>query len=200
MFEQLKPFFDSPNYSLSIFKGLVTSSGGLTESTLKASSKTLFTYVSAMKGKIEQKSSFVQKLATVFEQNLKDDRVTVPLMKTFEMLLQSDYLEEDELTKDLALIHGLCVKECNKSKNIVKLMAAIGVFANMLGYKDKELVVKGLRSLLFLLYHGFPKVRITASEKLYNSLICLEEYDLIVPGGEDDYDAACDMLTDTDFS
>ena len=55
-------------------------------------------------------------------------------MKTFEMLLSSDYLEENELTDELLQIHSLCVKECNKSKNIVKLMASIGVFANMLSY------------------------------------------------------------------
>lgn len=37
VFDQILPFFDSETYSLAIFKGLVTSSGGLTESTLKAS-------------------------------------------------------------------------------------------------------------------------------------------------------------------
>ena len=121
-------------------------------------------------------------------------------MKTFEMLLSSDYLEENELTDELLQIHSLCVKECNKSKNIVKLMAAIGVFANMLAYQNKDLCIKALRSLLFLLYHNFPKVRATAAEKLYTSLIAMEEYDLIVPGGEDDYDGACDMLSETDWS
>jgi len=103
---------------------------------MKASQKTLFVYVSAMKGAIDKKAAFIEKLATVFEQNLKDDRVTVPLMKTFEILLSSDYLEENELTSELMGIHALCVKECNKSKNIVKLMASIGVFANMLAYQN----------------------------------------------------------------
>lgn len=36
-FNASKPFFDSDAYSISILKGLITSSGGLTESTLKAS-------------------------------------------------------------------------------------------------------------------------------------------------------------------
>lgn len=52
VFEQLLPFFDSETYSLGVFKGLVTSSGGLTESTLKASAKTLFKYLSNMKGDV----------------------------------------------------------------------------------------------------------------------------------------------------
>lgn len=37
VFNSIKPFFDAEVYSSSILKGLVISSGGLTESTLKAS-------------------------------------------------------------------------------------------------------------------------------------------------------------------
>lgn len=37
IFSRMKLLFDSEAYSLCILKGLVTSSGGLTESTLKAS-------------------------------------------------------------------------------------------------------------------------------------------------------------------
>lgn len=134
VFDQLLPFFDSETYSLSIFKGLVTSSGGLTESTLKASAKTLFKYLSDMKGDAAKKSVFVNKLVTIFEENLKDERVTIPLMKTIEMLLESDYLSENELCSDLKKVHALTVSECNKSKNIVKLMGSVGVFTNMLSY------------------------------------------------------------------
>mmetsp|Transcript_22679 Transcript_22679/g.30266 ORF Transcript_22679/g.30266 Transcript_22679/m.30266 type:complete len:240 (-) Transcript_22679:338-1057(-) len=163
VFEQILPFFDSETYSLQVLKGLVTSSGGLTESTLKASSKTLFKYLSAMKGNVAKKSAFVQKLIRIYEENLKDERVTIPLMKTIEMLLESGYLSENELCEDLKKVHALTVQECNKSKNIVKLMGSVGVFANMLSYSDQELCIKALRSLLFLLYHTFPKVRDTTA-------------------------------------
>ena len=131
---------------------------------------------------------------------MKDERVTIPLMKTIEMLLESDYLSEDELCPQLKQIHALTVKECNKSKNIVKLMGSVGVFTNMLSFKDQDLCVKSLRSLLFLLYHTFPKVRDTTAQKLYTSLLSMEEYDLIVPGGEDEYDEAIDMISETDWS
>ena len=134
VFDQLLPFFDSETYSLCIFKGLVTSSGGLTESTLKASQKTLFKYLSDMKGNAGKKTIFVNKLVTIFEENLKDERVTIPLMKTIEMLLESDYLSENELCPELMKVHALTVSECNKSKNIVKLMDSVGVFTNMLSY------------------------------------------------------------------
>ena len=167
---------------------------------MKASSKTLFKYLSGMKGNVPKKQEFIGKLITVYETNLKDERVTIPLMKTIEMLLESDYLAEEELSVDLKRVHALTVQECNKSKNIVKLMGSVGVFANMLSFKDQELVIKALRSLLFLLYHQFPKVRETCAQKLYTSLLSLEEFDLLVPGGEDDYDAAIDMISETDWA
>lgn len=50
VFERISPYLDSDVYSIRILKGLITSSGGLTESTLKASSKCLFNYLSALKG------------------------------------------------------------------------------------------------------------------------------------------------------
>jgi len=77
---------------------LITSSGGLTESTLKASSNSLFEYLSSM-GKdkengLNNKKRFMSKLISIFQENLKDERVTIPLMKTIEMLLTSDYLSD----------------------------------------------------------------------------------------------------------
>lgn len=48
VFDSMKPLYDSEVYSLAILKGLITSSGGLTESTVKASSNSLFEYLSEM--------------------------------------------------------------------------------------------------------------------------------------------------------
>lgn len=48
VFNSIKPFFDSEVYSIPILKGLITSSGGLTASTLKASQNSLFEHLSEM--------------------------------------------------------------------------------------------------------------------------------------------------------
>jgi hypothetical protein len=109
VFEQAMPFFNSPTYSHRILTGLVTSSGGLTESTLKASQKSIFTYLSQMKGDTEQLSKFINLIIDVFQANLKDDRVTIPLMKTVEMLLSTDYLNDVKLARDFCNLHTLCV-------------------------------------------------------------------------------------------
>ena len=125
--------------------------------------------------------------------------MTVPLMKTIEMLLTSDYLPEVELSPQLQQLHGLVVKECNKTKNIVKLMASIGVFAGMLTYQCKDLCIKALRSLLFLLYHNFPKVRKSAAEKLYTSMLTMEDYSMLIDS-EEAYEQALEVLSETDWA
>lgn len=70
---------------------------------------------------IQKKKGFIKKLCTIYETNQKVDRVTQPLMKTIENLLNTDYLTDDELQEDLLEIHRLTVAECSKSKNILKL-------------------------------------------------------------------------------
>ena len=154
-----------------------------------------------MKGDIGKKSDFLKQMNNIFTKWAKDDLVTVPLMKTIEVLLQSDYLSDVKLVPDLLRIHSFCVAECNKSKSIVKLTAGIGVFANMLSYNDQDLCIKALRSLLFLLYNAFPKVRKQAAEKLYTSLLMLEDYSLLIPKGDEEaFDSAMAMLSETDWS
>lgn len=74
VFDMMRPIFDSEVYSLAILKGLITSSGGLTESTLKASQNSLFEYLSSMsKGDaadgITQKKKFIKKLMVLYESN-----------------------------------------------------------------------------------------------------------------------------------
>ncbi len=198
VFTSIRPFFDSEVFSVSILKGLITSSGGLTESTLKASSNSLFEYLSSMRDP-SHKKHFLGKLIRIFELNLRDERVTVPLMKTIEMLLASDYLTEQTeiLLDELTQIHAVTVQECSKSKNIVKLMSSAGVFAAMLVQTDKTLLGKCVKSLLFLLYHAFPRVRKLTAEKLYTALLTMEDATILMT--EDSYDQAVEMLSETNW-
>lgn len=149
---------------------------------------------------IAQKKKFIAKFCIILETCRKQDRVTVPLMKTLEMLLTSDYLADDEVQEDILELHRLVVAECSKSKNIVKLMASVGVFAGMLGSSNQEVCRKALKTLLFLLYQAFPKVRKLAAEKLYTGLLTMEEYDHLVPGGEDAFDEVNELISETDWS
>jgi hypothetical protein len=111
-------------------------------------------------------------------------------MKTIEMLIESDYLGDATLVDELMQIHACTVFECNKSKNMVKLMAAVGVFSGMLSAESPELLTKAVRSLLFLLYHSYPKIRKLTAEKFYTAILSMEDAEVIFPGGEDDCEEA----------
>ena len=89
--------------------------------------------------------------------------------------------------------------ECNKSKNMSKLISGVGVFSGMLGSTDPELQKKGIKTLLFLLYHNYPKVRKMAAEKLYTGLLTMESYEALIPGGDDDFEKVNEMLSETDW-
>ena len=121
-------------------------------------------------------------------------------MKTIENLLTTDYLTDKDLQVDIMEIHSLSVIECNKSKNIVKLLAAVGVFSGLIQSSDIELSKKAIKSLLFLLYHVFPKVRQMTAEKLYTGLLSMENYDNVLPGGESAYEEFDKMITETDWN
>jgi hypothetical protein len=121
-------------------------------------------------------------------------------MKTLEMLMAADYLQEPEIQHIIHDVHKATVAECNKSKNMVKLLAGVGVFASMLTSNDIDIQKKALKTLLFMLYHNFPKVRVLAAEKLYTGLLTLEEYDALIPGGEDAYEEANELLSETNWS
>lgn len=149
---------------------------------------------------IQAKLSLIKKLLAIFEANQKNDRVTVPLMKTLEMLMSADYLQEPEIQHSIHDVHKATVAECSKSKNIVKLLAGVGVFSSMLTSSDVEVQKKALKTLLFMLYHNFPKVRVLAAEKLYTGLLTLEDFEALIPGGEEAYDEANELLSETNWT
>jgi len=99
------------------------------------------------------------------------------LMKTIDNLLNTDYLTDDELQEDLMEIHRLTVAECSKSKNISKLNAGVGVMSGLMNSTNAELGKKAIKTLLFLLYHNYPKVRTLSAQKLYTGLLAMEEHD-----------------------
>ena len=54
--------------------------------------------------------------------------------------------------------------------------------------------------MLFLLYHSFPKIRKLSAEKLYTCLLSMEDYSMIIPGGEESYDLAINLLSETNWT
>lgn len=65
---------------------------------------------------------------------------------------------------------------------------------------DKDLCKKAVKTLLFLLFHTYAKVRQIAAEKLYTGLLTMDSYDELIPGGEEAYEKINDLLSETNWS
>ena len=71
----------------------------------------------------------------------------------------------------------------------------------MLSIPEKELQRKALRSLLFLLFHSFPKVRKVTAEKLYTGLITMEDPCAIVgEGNEERFEEVTELISQIEWN
>jgi len=73
------------------------------------------------------------------------------------------------------------------------------VYAGLLQIADVELQKKAVRSMLFLLFHSFPKVRKVTSEKLYTGLLSMEDWSGICPS-EESFETAQELISATDWN
>ncbi|GMF11521.1 unnamed protein product [Phytophthora lilii] len=217
---------DIPEFMEEVAAGLVISVGGLTESVVKASKGALFDWIRSHLqakdfGLLSRFSFFLVKLLTRHHQ---DDRVTIPLMKTIALLLESNllcFLFEERQAEDGSAtsatdfgdsLYEALRNEIQKCTAVPKLSAAISVLIGLLP-SNPETEAKTLRALVLFLGHKFPKVRKLTAEKLYTRLLLHDE---IVDEGKVDaarfsmgglvlnvfsmskqYDAVVEILSDT---
>lgn len=179
---------DIPEFLEEIAAGLVISVGGLTESVVKASKGALFDW---MRAHLQAKdfgllSRFSFFLVTLLTRHHQDDRVTIPLMKTMALLLESNllrFLFEQRQAEDGSAtattdfggrLYDVLRDEIQKCTAVPKLSAAISVLIGLLP-SDPETEIKTLRALVLFLGHKFPKVRKLTAEKLYTRLLLHDE-------------------------
>ncbi|UIZ27599.1 hypothetical protein KXD40_005842 [Peronospora effusa] len=194
-----------PEFLEDIASGLIISVGGLTESVVKASKSALFDWVRL---RLQSKdfgllSRFSFFLVTLLTRHYHDDRVTISLMKTMALLLESNllrFLFEERQTKDGnpttstdfgGRLYDALRDEIQKCAAVPKLSAAINVLIGLLP-SDTETENKTLRALMLFLGHKFPKVRKMTAERLYTRLLVHDE---IV--NEQKYDSVVEILSET---
>ncbi|KAL4175352.1 hypothetical protein KRP22_000320 [Phytophthora ramorum] len=199
---------DIPEFMEEVAAGLVVSVGGLTESVVKASKGALFGW---MRSHLQSKdfgllSRFSFFLVTLLARHHQDDRVTIPLMKTMALLLESNLLrflfeerpaEDGNTTATTATtdfgerLYGVLRDEIQKCTAVPKLSAALGVLIGLLP-SDPKTEAKTLRALVLFLGHKFPKVRKLTAEKLYTRLLLHDE---VI--NEEKYGTVVEILSDT---
>uniref|UniRef100_A0A8C3NMA2 Tubulin-specific chaperone D n=1 Tax=Geospiza parvula TaxID=87175 RepID=A0A8C3NMA2_GEOPR len=128
-FPRITQLLGLPAYQYHVLLGLSVSVGGLTETTLRYSAQSLFDHMKKIQSDPSALGSFCETLLKVFEDNLRNDRVSVPLLTMLDQMLANgcfDMFTEQENHPFPVKLFTLCKEEIKRSKDIRKLRSSIG--------------------------------------------------------------------------
>ncbi|XP_018560182.1 tubulin-specific chaperone D [Lates calcarifer] len=194
-FQYITQLLRLPQYQYHTLLGLTVSVGGITESTVHFSSQSLFDYLKGIQDNNAALAQFGDTLLSIFRDNLRNDRVTIPFLKMLNQMLANSCFEiftTEENHQFCVDLLALC-KELKKSKDISKLRACIAVFCGLIQFQG-EVRKKVLSQLLMLLCHSFPVIRKTTASQMYEMLLTYD--DVIDPEVLDD---VMTLLSDTNW-
>lgn len=193
-FSRITQLLGLPTYRYPVLLGLVVSLGGLTESTVRHSTQSLFEYMRGVQSDPQALGSFSRTLLQIFEDNLLNDRVSLPLLKTLDHVLTHgcfDIFTTEEDHPFAVKLLALCKKEIKNSKDVQKLLSAIPVFCEMVQFPG-NVRRSALLQLCLLLCHRFPLIRKSTASQVYETLLT---YSDVV--GADVLDEVVTVLSDT---
>uniref|UniRef100_A0A672MDV1 Tubulin-specific chaperone D n=1 Tax=Sinocyclocheilus grahami TaxID=75366 RepID=A0A672MDV1_SINGR len=170
-------------YQYHTLLGLTVSVGGLTESTVRYSSQSLFEYLKGIQQDATVLQQFGDTLLRIFRDNLRNDRVSVPLLKMVDQILANgcfDLFASEES-------HPFCVEllaifafpfdlSCDWSLCLSSLSDCLvdRRFCGMVQFKG-DVREKVLVQLLMLLCHPFPVIRKTTASQVYEMLLTYDD-------------------------
>lgn len=138
----------------------------------------------------------------VFRQNQGVDRITLPLLRFLDRILNSGVLSADDgtLPENFAVnLVKLVVKETAKCSAPLKLIEAIPVFCQISSIRaEKKASDSALSYLVIYLCHKFPRVRTVTAEQMYEAMIVAQEDEGF--GDQVDMDVVLNLLSDTNWS
>lgn len=164
-------------YRTSVLSGLVISIGGLADSLRKASLSALLEYIqisSDGEPKIDkEKAKWLSiDFLEIFRCYPKIDRITIPTLKTIEILFTKGiflYLEECEQSFGLGILESLRI-ELKGSKDVTKLLTGIDVLAYVSSMQEPTRS-QALSQFFSFLGHPYPKVRKACADQVYLFLL-----------------------------
>ncbi|XP_075297320.1 tubulin-specific chaperone D isoform X1 [Opisthocomus hoazin] len=195
-FPRITQLLGLPTYQYYVLLGLSVSVGGLTETTLRYSAQSLFDYMKKIQHDASAMESFCETLLKVFEDNLRNDRVSVPLLTMLDQMLANgsfDIFTMQENHPFSVRLLTLCKEEIRRAKDIRKLRSSIGVFCGLIQFEG-DMREKVLFQLFLLLCHPFPVIRKTTAGQVYEMLITYS--DVVDPAV---LDKVMTILSDTNW-
>uniref|UniRef100_A0A8D2ML80 Tubulin-specific chaperone D n=1 Tax=Zonotrichia albicollis TaxID=44394 RepID=A0A8D2ML80_ZONAL len=169
-FPRITQLLGLPAYQYHVLLGLSVSVGGLTETTLRYSAQSLFDHMKKIQSDPSALGSFCETLLKVFEDNLRNDRVSVPLLTMLDQMLANGCFDMFTDHPFPLKLFTLCKEEIKRSKDIRKLRSSIGVFCGLIQFRG-DMREKVFFQLFLLLCHPFPIIRKTTASQVYEMLL-----------------------------
>ncbi|XP_054462818.1 tubulin-specific chaperone D [Anoplopoma fimbria] len=194
-FQYITQLLGLPQYRYHTLLGLTVSVGGITESTVHFSSQSLFDFLRGIQDSSDALTQFGDALLSIFRDNQRNDRVSIPFLKMLNQMLANSCFEIFTTQEN----HPFCVdllalcKEFRKAKDISKLRACISVFCGLIQFQG-DVRKKVLSQQLMLLCHSFPVIRKTTASQMYEMLLTYD--DVIDPEVLED---VMTLLSDTNW-
>ncbi|KAH3743339.1 beta-tubulin cofactor D [Pelomyxa schiedti] len=175
LFSFLASLLHYDSWRAPVLCGLIPTIGGITKSLSDHAFEAVIKYLRTG-DQLSNEQSLSLTLLMLFEKNLACSRITVPLMKTVGMLLNSGFFASLQPPDNLfsVEIFRLAQKETRKSTDIQKLSVALYLFAGLLTFKEPTRT-RSLKHLISMLVHPYPKIRCKAAEHMYTKLLVCGE-------------------------
>ncbi|CAK1546044.1 unnamed protein product [Leptosia nina] len=187
-----------PAYRYHIIKGLVVSAGEITESLVKHTTQSLFSYLNSLHEDLETLKSICDTIIQVFRDNLHVKRITGPIFNFLDRLLSSGsispILENKESTFAMDVLKHLKL-ELKGGKNIYKLLDSINVLCQLIQVGG-VVAAQSLGPLVIYLCYAERYVRRCAAARLYEALTL---YGDVCDLPADNLDQVMSILADTDW-
>ncbi|THH16982.1 hypothetical protein EW146_g3747 [Bondarzewia mesenterica] len=163
-----------PGYRSSILSGLMMSIGSKTDSTQRPAANSLVAYVRKLQLAATEKDtydlrSFSADLIAHARKSLGSNNVVVPVLQTFNLLLEADTL--DALAEDakgfnsLQALFNIASRGVSKLKGVLRIHACMRTVVNLLAIP--KLHDACVAKLTDFLTHQYPRIRADSAEYLY---------------------------------
>ncbi|XP_031838123.1 tubulin folding cofactor D [Nomia melanderi] len=168
-----------PPYTMNLLQGIIFSVGGLSESLVKHSSVSLFSYLQEI-DEVGLKN-LCYKILTIFEESHKNERMITSILAFLDRLLSSGCIQivlddvENGISERILMLLKQEVKNCNNTK---LLISSINVFCQLLQVRG-PVVKRAFCQLSIFLCHKYKCIRKVAATRTYEALTLYgEEMDL----------------------
>ncbi|XP_077385116.1 tubulin-specific chaperone D isoform X1 [Festucalex cinctus] len=185
-----------PEYQYQTLLGLTVSVGGMTQSTVTASSQSLFDYLRGIQHDRSALQHFAMDvLIQILRENVRNTRIALPFLNMLNQLLSNgcfDIFTTEENHPFCVDMLSLC-KVVRRSTDVYKLRACAAVYCGLIQFPG-EVRKEILNQLLMLICHSYLVVRTTTASLMYEMLLTYD--DVVDPEVLND---VMNLLSDTNW-